>query len=103
MGGVRMIQKIPPGPVTMSDWNFVIVEYQGHVVEKFLGYYYELQHIRFSSQVIEYDPQSNTGKTWSGSKYFFLDRPGPLYPLAQIYLAHFSRNEGIRVRLKYQG
>lgn len=98
-----MIQKIPPGKVTMSDWNIVIVEYQGRVVEKFLGYCYELQHIRFSSQVIEYDPQSSTGKTRSGSTYFFLDRPGSLHPLAQIYLDHFSRNEGIRVRLKYQG
>ena len=96
-----MIVKVSPGRVTMSDWNIVIVQYEGDEIEKFLGYCYERQNIRFSSKVIEYDLQSNTGKTLSGSEYFFLDRPGLLHPLAQLYLVHFSMNEGIRVRLKY--
>lgn len=97
-----MVQKIPPGKVTMSDWNIVIVEFEGHVVEKFLGYCYELSHFRFSSQIVEYDPESNTGKTVSGSSYVFLERPGKHHPLAQAYLHQFSRCPGIHVRLKYE-
>lgn len=97
-----MLKKIQPGPVTMSDWNIVIVEYQGHVVEKFLGYCYELSNYRFSTEIAEYDPESNKGKTRSGSTYVFLDRPGKLHPVAEFYLNEFSKCEGIRVRLKYE-
>ncbi|WP_289302922.1 hypothetical protein, partial [Methylophaga sp. UBA3996] len=78
-GGGRMIVKVSPGQVTMSDWNIVIVQYKGDEIEKFLGYCYERQNIRFSSKVITYGPKSNTGKTLSSSEYFFLVRPGLLH------------------------
>lgn len=97
-----MIKKIPPGKVTMSDWNIVVIEYEEHVVERFIGYCYEIRSYRFSSDVVEYDPESNTGKTRSGSSYVFLDRPGKLHPMAKRFLDDFKKHPGIRLRLKYE-
>lgn len=98
-----MIDNIPPGSITMSDWNILVIEYQGQLIEKFLGYSHEDRHFRLSSQIIEYDPEANTGKTVSGSRYFFHDKPGNLHPLAQSYFDRISNRDEVSVHLKFEG
>ena len=82
---LRMIHNVPPGFNTLSQWNILGIAHQGQVIEKFLGYCHEDDHFRLSSQILEYDSDTNTGNTESGSKYFFQDKPGALHPLAQTY------------------
>lgn len=93
---------LPPGHIIMTDWNIVIIEYEGRVIEKFLGYSMQGDHFRFSSAILEYDPETNTGKTMSGSLYTFLTPPGKLHPLAQNAYNSFSQIAGVSVRLKYE-
>ena len=100
---LRMIDNLPPGSITMSGWNILVIEYQGKLIEKFLGYSHEDNHFRLSSQVLEYDPETNTGKTESGSKYFFRDKPGSLHPLALSYFEQISTYDEVSVHLKFEG
>lgn len=55
-----MIKKIQPGSVMVSDWNIVMLECEGYLVELFLGYCYGVNNFRFSREVVEYDPDSIT-------------------------------------------
>jgi len=91
----------PPGYIVMSNWNVVVIEHDGHVIEKFLGYSQGESTYRISSQVETYSAETDSGSTLSGSKYKFLDKPGTLHPLAQHIFDQLKALENVSIRLKY--
>lgn len=98
-----MVVPLPPAYVTMSNWNIVVVVYRGQVIEKFLGYSEHDGHYRISSQIVEYDADTNTGTTVSGSVYRFLDKPGQLHPYAHKVYDKMCNWPEVQVSLKFKG
>ena len=95
------MESLPPGHIMMSNWNIVVIEYHDVTVEKFLGYSHQSNKFRISSQVLKYDPETNTGSTVSGSKYSFLDKPGRLHPAAQFIFNKLQATKDVSVSLKF--
>ncbi len=91
----------PPGYIVMSKWNILVIEHDGQVIEKFLGYWHGQNTYRISSQIDSYDRETDTGRTLSGSHYKFLDKPGALHPKAQIIFDQLKALENVSLRLKY--
>lgn len=79
-----MTVPLPPGHILMQEWNIVIIEYNGDIIEKFLGLDTHTGRYRISSQILNYDPDTNTGRTFSGSSYQFSDKPGKLHFSAEL-------------------
>lgn len=96
-----MVTALPPAHVTMSNWNIVVLVYKDQIIEKFLGYSVKDEHYRISSQILEYDPDSNTGTTLSGSVYRFTDKPGQLHPYAQKVFDRMSQRPDVEISLKF--
>lgn len=96
-----MVAPLPRAHVTMSDWNIVVVVYRDQIIEKFLGYSVNDGHYRISSQILEYDADTNTGTTVSGSVYRFIDKPGQLHPHAQKVFDKMCYWSEVQVSLKF--
>lgn len=95
------MQKLGPADVMMSDWNVLLIIHQGKQIEKFLGYWHQKDTYRICSQIESYDPDTDTGRTLSGSKYKFLDKPGALHPEAQVIFDMLEKSDDVVVFLKY--
>lgn len=95
------METLKPTDVMMSDWNVIVIIHQGAKIEKFLGYWHQKNTYRISSQIDSYDPKTNTGKTLSGSRYQFLDKPGILHPKAQGIFDMLEKSDDVAVSLKY--
>jgi hypothetical protein len=93
---------VPPGEIIMKDWNILVIEYEHVLTEKFLGYSMNEQHYRLSSVIREYDPETNTGITESGSRYTFLTPPGKLHRRAQTIYDNFCKVKEVSIKLKYE-
>jgi len=93
---------VKPDAITMSHWNIVILEFDdGNVIEKFLGLDTATGRYRLSSQILEYDAGNDSGKTLSGSRYRFIDKPGKLAVSAQVIFDALALRPHITVSLKY--
>ena len=92
---------LKPADVMMSDWNVIVIIHQGATIEKFLGYWHQKDTYRISSQIESYDAETDTGKTLSGSRYHFLDKPGTLHPKAQVIFDMLEKSDDVAVYLKY--
>jgi len=95
------MEMLGPTDVTMSQWNVVVIVYEGEKIEKFLGYWHQRGTCRISSQIESYDSETNTGKTLSGSRYKFLDKPGALHPEAQAIYDALDKADDVDVYLMY--
>lgn len=95
------MEKVGPADVIMSHWNVIVIIDHGAEIEKFLGYWHQQDTYRISSQIENYDPETDTGRTLSGSRYKFLDKPGVLYPEAQAVFDMLDKRDSIEVSLKY--
>lgn len=95
------MEKLGPADVMMSDWNVIVITHQGVQIEKFLGYWHQKDTYRVSSQIESYDPETDTGRTLSGSRYKFLDKPGVLHPEAQAIFDMLEKADAVVVSLKY--
>ncbi len=84
------IHSVPPGHISLSEWNIVVIKIEGDIQEKFLGLDVNTNEYRISSQIKEYNAEKNTGFTQSGSVYQFLDEPGTLHPKAQEVYDYLS-------------
>jgi hypothetical protein len=93
---------VPPGFIVMNHWNIVILEFDnGEVLEKFLGLDTSTGRHRISSHVLEYDAERDTGKTLSGSRYRFIDKPGKLHPDAQQVYEKIESQFNAKASLKF--
>lgn len=95
------MEKLGPADVMMSHWNVIVITHKGEHVEKFLGYWNQEDTYRVSSQIECYDSETDTGRTLSGSRYYFLDKPGVLHPYAQAIFDMLQKAEDVVVSLKY--
>ena len=96
-----MTFSVPPGHITMREWNIIIIEFHGDIIEKFLGLDVRTGHYRISSQILNYDPETNTGRTLSGSSYQFIDKPGKLHVSAQVIYEQLFNAPEVKVSLKF--
>lgn len=96
------MEKLGPADVMMSEWNVIVIIHQGEQIEKFLGYWHQNDTYRLSSQIESYDAETDTGRTLSGSRYKFLDKPGALHPEAQAIFDMLEKAEDVVVSLKYR-
>lgn len=92
---------LPPGQILMQEWNIVIIEFNGDTIEKFLGLDTRTGRYRISSQILNYDPETNTGRTLSGSSYQFVDKPGKLHFSAQGIYERLFNAPDVKVSLKF--
>lgn len=90
-----------PAVVTISQWNIIIIEKGGKIIEKFLGYDHQRNTYRISSQIASYNPANSSGSTISGSTYSFLDDPGKLCPEAKLIFDMLESSGLVSVSLKY--
>lgn len=95
------MEHYPPGYIVMRNWNVVVIEHEGQIIEKFLGYWANKMTYRISSQIEIYDPATDSGRTLSGSRYKFLDKPGVLHPHAQEIYDMLGKANDVVVSLKY--
>lgn len=95
------MENLGPADVMMSDWNVIVITHKGEQIEKFLGYWHQKDTYRISSQIESYDDETDTGRTLSGSRYYFLDKPGVLHPDAQAIYDKIQKAEDVVVSLKY--
>jgi hypothetical protein len=100
-GEIKVNFPVPPGQVTMKEWNIVVIEYNEDVIEKFLGLDTQTGHYRISSKIQNYDPVTNTGRTLSGSCYQFVDKPGKLHFTANVVYEQLLNASGVKVSLKF--
>lgn len=92
---------VPPGHITMREWNIVIIEFNDDVIEKFLGLDTQTGRYRISSKILNYDPVTNTGRTLSGSSYQFVEKPGKLHFTAKVIYEQLFNAPGVKVSLKF--
>lgn len=92
---------LKPADVMMSDWNVIVIIHQGAKIEKFLGYWHQKDTYRISSQIESYDSETGRGRTITGSRYKFLDKPGVLHPEAQSIFDMLDKSNNVIVSLKY--
>lgn len=96
------MEMLGPADVMMSDWNVIVIIHEGEQIEKFLGYWHQKDTYRLSSQIESYDAETDTGRTLSGSRYKFLDKPGTLHPEALAIFDMLEKAEDVVVSLKYR-
>jgi len=93
---------VPPDFIVMNHWNIIILEFDnGEVLEKFLGIDTSTDRYRISSHVLAYDEESGTGQTLSGSRYWFIDKPGKLHPDAQQVYEQIESQFNAQASLKF--
>jgi len=91
-----------PGQIVMSQWNIVkLVLDNGDVIEKLLGLDDARGRYRISSEVLDYDLETGSGQTRSGSRYRFIDMPGRLHPEAQQVLEHLNNQSNITASITF--
>lgn len=95
------MERYSPGYIVMSNWNVVVIKYEGQIIEKFLGYWPKEMTYRISSQIESYNSETDSGRTLSGSEYKFLDKPGTLHPKAHEIYIMLEKADGVAVSLKY--
>lgn len=91
-----------PNDIVMSHWNIVVLELDGgDVIEKFLGLDSSTERYRISSEILDYDAESDSGQTRSGSRYRFIDKPGKLHPDAQQVFDYLDSHINVKASLKF--
>ena len=97
--GSVMISSLPAGEVILTDWN--IIEIIGTGEQHFVGYSKLDRLGRVSTPILQFDEETGSGETESGSQYKVIGKPGRLHRDARYVLERVCPIELIAYRFRY--